>query len=299
MSGTMENMTQPIWQGWMDGAHQGLKPVDRVKPSGVKTEAAYVIRNHVGIGSVEPSPSTDLFPSWYKANSKSTSGPRTIDKVSGKTATECTPDRAKQVTNDAAANQFSADRFVTGSNGSTTDKDDVHKCSDVKPSISLNAVANGPAYDVSVDVTQGTHPISSDKFKGTVNYIVDGQTVRSFNIDGPGIGLASFTYTPTGTQTMSAQIIDSVLYDGSSESINLAGASGITLNSPSTVGNTTTFNWSGGSGLVTIFNVSSNATICTGSSSSCVKNNVAIGTTVAARDSSGTTSNQVTVSGNP
>lgn len=302
MSGTMESMTQPIWQGWMNGAHDGLKPVERVKPSGVKTDAAYVIRSHVGIGSVEPSPSTDLYPSWYKANAKTNGGPRTIDKVSGKLATECTPDRAKETTNDAAANQFSGDRFVTGANGSTNDKDDVHKCGDAKPGIDLNTpVANGSGYDLSVNVTQGTHPISSDKFKGTVNYIADGQVIRSFNIEGPGTGLASFTYTPPSgsSQSISAQIIDSVLYDATSSAYNLSGGS-LSAQAASAGGNKYTFSWNGGTGTVSIYR-SNNSLVCSGSAAggTCTSGgggpytvNPFAGTY--AKDSSG---NQVTVSG--
>ncbi len=229
MSGTMESMTQPIWQGWMNKAHANIQPEERAKPSGVKTAPAYVIRKHVGLGSVEPSPANDLFPSWYQSKKQTSSANRTIDKVSGKAATECTPERAKETTNDAAANAFSGDRFVTGSN--SDEKDDIHKCGDVKPTITaVNVSNNGSAYDISVDVQQGTHAISSDKFKGTINYILGGQVVQSFTIDGAGSGLARFTYTPTfsGSQELTVEVIDSVLYDAKSSPVTLAAITGPT-----------------------------------------------------------------------
>lgn len=227
MSGTMENMTQPIWQGWMNKAHDGLTPVERVKPAGLQTLPAFVLRNNPGIGAVVPSTATDLFPSWYKQPSNSGNSSKILDKVSGKVATDCTPERAKDKQDNAAANIFSADRFAGGgvAGGNTSENDDVHKCDDTKPSISLSVSPNGTSYDLSVNITQGTHAISSEKFKGTVNYIIDGQTIKSFEVGGPGSGQAAFTYTPdfSGTKNIYAQIIDGVLYDGNSSAENITG----------------------------------------------------------------------------
>lgn len=228
MSGSMEIMTQPIVRGWMTAVHENLKPESRVKPSGIKTLPAYVVRSHVGYGSIEPGPSTDLFPSWYQQKSAAPAKPQIIDMVSNKTATDCTPDRAKKEINNASANAFSGDTFVQ--NGTpTSEQDDVHKCEDAHPGISLSATQAGAnQYTISVSVTEGSHPIDSEQYRGTVNYIVDGQTVASFNIGGPGNNLSPFTYTLPDNQPkeISAQIIDSVLYDASS--------SGVTLNPTNT-----------------------------------------------------------------
>ena len=274
MTGTMESMTQPIWQGWMNRAHDGIQPFNWEKPSGVQTLPAYVIRSKVGLGSVEPSPATDLFPSWYKPANKASATEQVIDKVSGKIATECTPERAKEKTTNAAANQFSADKFVAGGAASATtgEKDDVHKCGDTPPSVSLSIGGSGPSYNLSVNVAQGTHPISSSKFKGVVNYIVDGQIVRSFEIDGPGSGLAAFTYTPdfSGSKSISAQVIDSVLYDGSSQTGTITASSGgssgsYSVTATSLGGNSYRFVWSaGGSGTITIYK-NNDSVICSGS----------------------------------
>lgn len=272
MSGTMENMTQPIWQGWMNAAHADIPAVERVKPAGIQTAPAYVIRSHVGIGSVEPSPANDLYPSWYKSTSKTTTAEQVIDKVSGKIATECTPERAKEKTTNAAANQFSVDKFVAGGASSNTagEKDDVHKCDDVKPSIALNVTNNGNSYSLSANVVQGTAAISSDKFKGTVNYIIDGQIVRSFEIGSAGSGLAAYTFTPdfSGSKSVTAQVIDSVLYEGNSEAGTISASSAAAFSVSATLsGSKYGFTWSGASGTVTVYK-SNGTAICTGSSAS-------------------------------
>lgn len=220
MRGFMETMTQPIWSGWMNEAHKDLKPEERVKPEGVQTLPAFIVRTHVGVGSVEPSPANDLFPSWYKKKGASSGQKRVIDIVSNKLATECTPERAKKEVNDAAANQFSTDRFVEGGNtASTTEQDDVHRCDDVRPGISVSH-SGGKLF---IDVTSGTHPLSSEQFPGTVNVIVDGQIIQSFNVTGSGV--VSMDYAPSSDTLVRAEVIDSVLYDASAQ-ITVSGSGG-------------------------------------------------------------------------
>lgn len=218
----MERVTGPLTKDMMQYAHDSLntKAENWTPPAGIKTLPAYVVRNHVGLGSVEPSPSQDLFPSWYKQKSGSTS--QTLDKVSGKLATSCTPEAAKQVSGGANANVFSADIFVGGGNsGNVTSTDDVHNCNDSKPSVTITAP---PACSVStgctvqVTVTQGTHPLSSEKFAGTVNFYVNGNKVQSQGVSASPSTL-TFTYKPTaaGPGAFKAEVIDSVLYSGSSD----------------------------------------------------------------------------------
>src|SRR3989344_4794098 len=50
MSGFMENMTRPIWVGWMNEAHNNLKPENWTQPSSVQVLPAFVVTTHVGIG---------------------------------------------------------------------------------------------------------------------------------------------------------------------------------------------------------------------------------------------------------
>ncbi len=296
MSGTMENMTQPIWQGWMDSAHKDIAPVERQKPAGVQTLPAYIIRSHVGIGSVEPSPATDLFPSWYKQPSK-TGGNRTIDKISNKLATSCTPDLAKETVNGASANIFSADIFVDkGTNSNTDSQDDVHNCSDARPSITVTATG----CSIVATVSAGTHPLNTAEHAGTVNFIVNGQVVSSAQVS---TSPSSVSYSaPAGTTSITGQVIDSVLYDAS-DTVNgidcaTASAGAPTITSASYSGGKTTVNWTGGLSMVTIRRSSDGETVCSDTDGSCAGNGskaVPAGTSIYAEDSNGNKSSSFVV----
>lgn len=247
LNGAMEYMTTPLTRGFMTYALDSLKtkPVNWTEPSGIKHLPAYVVSSHVGIGSVEPSPSTDIYPSWYKAKSNAPQN-STIDKVSNKQATSCTPDLAKQtVSGSSSDNFFSADVFYPpGSGGGsaatdTASSDDVHSCSDVKPTIASMFVNNtdivgggaaacttGSACTITVTVSAGTHAFSDPQYAqnpGTVNLLIDGQTVQSMPVsDSPGT--VTFNYTGTGSHTVSSQVIDSVLYSAATPSATLTVA---------------------------------------------------------------------------
>lgn len=262
----MEYLTTPLARGWMEAAHNNLKAVNWVAPANLKTLPAYVVRTHVGIGSVEPSRATDLFPSWYQG--KSTGGSRqTIDKVSNKVATSCTPESAKDSQANANSNSFSVDIFVSGSNaasnGTASGTDDVHNCSDVKPSITVTT--NG--CDLVATVTQGTHPLSDDKFPGVVTFTVGGQVVSTANVsDSPSS--VSYTAAP-GTTSATARVTDSVLYDATSTvDVNCAGAPAASA-SPLTnvIRSGNSYTWSGGVGTVTITRNSTNTTLCSAAAS--------------------------------
>jgi membrane peptidoglycan carboxypeptidase len=231
MTGAMENMTQPIIQGWMDGAHDGLKAVNWTKPSSVQTLPAYIVRSKISSqAEVVPSPSTDLFPSWYKQSTKG-GGSQVLDKVSNKIATSCTPESAKQSQNNANDNTFSADIFVgTGNKSSATSNDDVHKCDDAKPQVSVSAPSNCPKSGcvITVAVTQGTHPLNSDQFPGTLDLNINGSKVQSQNVTASGN--YTFTYIPTsdGAVTVEATVVDSVLYSGSEQATMVTSTAGTT-----------------------------------------------------------------------
>lgn len=302
----MENMTQPIWQGFMTKVHDGIKPEERPRPAGVQVLPAFVVRNHVGVGSVEPSPSTDIYPSWYQQQ-KRTNTKRVIDIVSNKLATDCTPARAKKELNEADASNFSGDRFATASGANTEQKDDIHNCSDIKPGIrlSITELSNGQ-YRFTADVTAGTHALSSAQFPGTVNFKVDGQTVSggSFTIDSAGTVSMNYNANFDGSRTVTAEIIDSVLYDAS-DSGTITGGGSVTdeleLDEAEVSGANTRFQWSGGSGAVTIYRSSNDSVVCSGSSAgdkSCTVSiaQAIIGTQVYAKDAAGNVSNTRTVS---
>ncbi len=298
MRGTMESMTQPIWQGWMRAAHANQPAQNWEQPPGVKTEAAYVVRTHVGVGSVEPSPAQDIYPSWYTNTRKRSTAKRTIDRVSNKLATECTPPRAKQEITETDASSFSGDTFVDGGGSNTSQQDDVHKCSDIKPTISLTVQKEGNTYNLVATVGQGTHPLSSDRFKGTVTFAIDGQELPggSFQINSPGTVIYR-NYSPpfSGSKTVTATIVDSVLYDATAS--GTISGNNLSISKAKMNGNTAQFSWTGATGNVTIYRADNGNAVCSSGGSSCSSNPNTLdeGDQVYARDASGSQSPVVTI----
>lgn len=262
LTGFMEYMTTPITRTWMQKAHDDLKPVAWERPSGVKTLPAYVVRTNPGLAAVVPSSNTDLYPSWYQ-QPKATSGNQRIDIISNKLATECTPDGAIRQSNDAQSNVFSVDTFVDKKTSGGTEQDDVHKCDDVKPSISFNTnpMDCGDECSISATVTQGTHALSSDNYRGTVTFSIDGQTVNSQTVNASGVVTFTYKASYNGTKTITATIVDSVLYQGS-DSAQLTASGGGSNGNPLTItapsegqdvnAGTTNITWTGGSGTYSV-----------------------------------------------
>jgi len=233
----MEYLTEPLVKGFMQYAHNGLPPTNWQKPADIKQLPAFIVRNHVHYGDVEPSPSTDLFPGWYQAPTISNVS-QTIDKVSGMLATSCTPDSAKEYLSNSNANSFSVDKFVKGmaSTSIVSGNDDVHDCNDAMPQITVypqsttcsSSDNGGQGCAITITVTQGTHPLSSDKFQGLVTVTADGKQVQQYNVsDSPSSSTIYYAPTSTGTVQISATVTDSVLYQSSAQtSLNVTVANG-------------------------------------------------------------------------
>jgi penicillin-binding protein 1A len=244
-----ENITDPIMKAFMQGAIDQLGAVKAqqfVAPSDIKTAAAYV-NTRKYLGQVVPSPSTDIYPSWYVGKTSSSSA--TIDKVSGKLATSCTPTLARQSSVNGNTASWNVDIFMGGNASSTATSstssqgsDDVHSCSDSAPTVTITAVdgtsTSGSATPncpqsgctIMVHVEQGTHQLTDGTYPdypGTLNLIVNGQTVQTKQVDSTGD--YQITYTPptdtNGSLQIQAQITDSVLYQGTdTKTININGS---------------------------------------------------------------------------
>lgn len=228
-SGGMERMTGPLTREWMQGALSKIGDSSTKqfpKPSGVKSVNSYVQRTHVGLGSREPGPSQDLAPSWYTGNKNASTASATIDKVSGGLATSCTPEAAKQTVGGANDNAFSADEFYPTGNRSSSNAataDDVHKCDDAKPTVTLTAPNNclstdnsGQGCAITVVASQGTHPLGGGSHGGTVRVTVNGTEIGTQSIS-ESPSTRTFYYKPSsaGSATVTATVVDSVLYDAS------------------------------------------------------------------------------------
>jgi hypothetical protein len=136
----------------MEAAHDGLKPIAWTQPSTIKTAPAFIVRNHIHFGDIEPSPANDLYPGWYVGGGATKSSGQTLDKVSNKLATSCTPPLAKSFAANSNAASWNIDIFNGGrqsigsSSSGTSSKtsqasDDVHNCNDSPPTVTLTAPA--------------------------------------------------------------------------------------------------------------------------------------------------------------
>lgn len=231
MTGSSDTTTFALTAPMLEYLHAGKTPINWKAPAGIQTLPAYVEYSGFGemFGAEFPSPNTDIYPSWYKQ--KSGAGQAvTIDKVSDKLATSCTPAAAKEIVSNGNANQFSIDQFVdhgaAGTNYNASAPDDVHNCDDTKPSVILKVTnPGGDSTDtcdsksgcvISATVQAGTHPLDSSQFPGQLNIKVNGKTVKSAHVTNSG-QTVSYTYKPTagGHTTIEADVTDSVLYAGS------------------------------------------------------------------------------------
>jgi membrane peptidoglycan carboxypeptidase len=313
----METLTEPMTRGLMEAAAATVPtPVNWTQPSDIKTEPAFVVRNHIHYGDIEPSPSTDLFPSWYVGKSSASNSNQTIDKVSGKLATSCTPALAKDSSSNSNTSAWNVDIFSGGSpnigetsvtaNASSSASDDVHSCSDSPPTIDSFFVGGLDASDgttlscdascqITTTVSAGTHPFNDSnypQYPGTVNLLVDGQVAQSQQVSASP-STVSFSYSGSGSHTVAIQVIDSVLYSttSSSATVNFSSGGPTGFSATHSAGHTN-FNWSGGTGPYTVSNSNNSAVVyCSNVSATQCTYPVALpsGTPVTLEDSSGNT----------
>jgi membrane peptidoglycan carboxypeptidase len=260
----MELITLPLTRTVMEYALDNLNtsPVNWTEPAGIQHLPAF--KSQMPFATQGPAVTTDIYPSWYKQRATSSQSV-TIDKVSGKTATSCTPDAAKQqLSGNAAPNAFSIDLFyppgqtASNTNTNTAATDDVHHCGDSPPSITLTANQNPDgSYAINTFVSAGTHPFNDSQYSqypGTITYTINGQVVRTHAVSDPQDN-DPWTYAPTASGTLTATVTDSVLYSASdSATINFTATQPLSFQSAKFTGPNTTVNWSGGSGTVSAKN---------------------------------------------
>lgn len=263
LSGQMENLTMPVTRNIIESALDSLHttPVNWQAPSGIQTLPAF--HSSIAYSSQVNVPATDIFPSWYKPKTAS-SQTVSIDKVSNKTSTSCTPSLAKQTAGgNTPANLFSIDEFYPpGASASTTniagplDTDDVHSCSDTLPSVASVFVDGQDVTDggsanctgsctITATPIEGTHALDDPgqypQFPGTLNLLVNGQVVQTKHVTASGAVVQFDALTGSGSETIAVQVVDSVLYDSTSPgaTINFAAApTGPTAFTATRTGNT-------------------------------------------------------------
>jgi penicillin-binding protein 1A len=166
----------------------------------------------------------EVYPSWWSKTQGQSNAKVMFDKASKKKATECTPASAKielDVTKsiDPVTKKDVYTNVPDGYDGSKDD--DVHKCDDIAPSVSVSWAASGTnKYTITATVTQGTFSLSG------VDIVVGGTVVKTITSPGP----YTFTYdvpaSATTAQAVTANVSDAGYYSSTS------GAASPTANIP-------------------------------------------------------------------
>ena len=171
----------------------------------------------------------EIAPSYYNKSQANTSTMMTFDKVSKKLATECTPQSAQiQQAVSKITDPYTKSTSMTAADGYDPNaKDDIHNCSDSKPSvssISVSPVGGSGASKITVAVNSGTHSLQ------TLEISVNGQAVQSVPVSASGTYSINYTFTDNGTKAISAVVSDRALYSGN-------GSVNYTPNTPGSRGN--------------------------------------------------------------
>jgi membrane peptidoglycan carboxypeptidase len=169
-----------------------------------------------GIQRLTVSGRTDIFPSWYVKPKDAEGAKMVFDQVSKKKATDCTPPRARieltvQIYEDPATKR----KTTSAPDGyDAQNDDDVHKCTDIKPFVTVEAEQVGSPlskkYKITATVSKGTFALSS------VDILVDGQVVSSQPISGAGEYSVTRTLS-SGSHKVSAKVVDQGMYENSDE----------------------------------------------------------------------------------
>lgn len=151
----------------------------------------------------------EYYPSWYNQKQSQMGEDMTFDKVSKKKATECTPESAKVVVKVIKMTDPITEKIVyTNTEGYDANaEDDVHKCTDSKPSISnisVSQIGKSNDYRITVNVNKGTNNIKD------VVVQVNDQTVATLPAGGPYTTVQ--TFSDTSTKRISATVTDEAYY---------------------------------------------------------------------------------------
>ncbi len=253
MTQSASAVSAPIWSSFMKKSLTG--PNEQFKrPAGIKEVTLDATTGRLANDKTK-NKRTDIFPSWYKPAAAGTGDVR-IDKLSGKEATECTPELAIEtngggsVLPEIPANDPSYGRWNAGviaglgfSYGSTAGgsggKDDKHSCSDVKPTATLEVSGSGGNYTFTAKAVSGTFPATRIEIK------LDGQIIGSKEVNGNGTYVLAYSIPNPGSYKVQATVIDAGYYSDDSPSETVSGG-GSTLSGAATPqsGSQVKFTWS-------------------------------------------------------
>lgn len=231
MNSEAVDIAAPVWHTFMTNALRGQPNTQFNKPNGIQTVTLDADTGRLPTPATKHT-RTDVFASWYKPPTATSTQSAKIDKVSGKLATDCTPPLAVDTVYSGAIHAeipatdpaygrweppvaaLAANLGFAGGGSLPTETDNVHSCSDTKPSISVTANGSGPV-DITTNATAGTFPLDKIEIKFDDQIISTESPVDQ--------NPYSFTYTPTttGQHTITATVTDKGLYQTQSNSITV------------------------------------------------------------------------------
>jgi penicillin-binding protein 1A len=184
----------------VESAHKNVFQTDGTwKPGDWYTQPA-------GLQRLTVAGRSDLFPSWYNKNQANPTEKMSFDKISKKKATDCTPESAKEILD---VQKFTdpitkKPAYIAPAGYDTTANDDLHKCDDVKPFVTL---INYGSKKITASVSKGTHALQ------TVEFVVDGQSIGS--VAASESGDYTINYDGKNKVDITVNVTDTALYTGS------------------------------------------------------------------------------------
>jgi membrane peptidoglycan carboxypeptidase len=238
MSAAAADIAAPVWRAYMNKVTGGQATPAFAKAPGIKTVTLDKTTGRA-VTAGTTATTIDLFPSWYTPMSASGGKAAQIDKISGKLATSCTPDLAKQdafsssilpeITKQENPYQYDlwlkalqAKGYTTSGGDLPTDSDDFHHCDDAHPTANIVGLNGGGPYSFSVQVTSGKFAANK------LQVYFDDQIISTQVIDGTGnYAISCYSPTQTGSHTFKAEVTDAALYQAQDEqTVNVTNTGG-------------------------------------------------------------------------
>jgi penicillin-binding protein 1A len=167
-----------------------------------------------GIQTLTVSGKTDIWPSWYNSSKSGIKKETmTFDSVSKKKATDCTPDETRVDVEVTKTHDPMTKEDVAEAEGYDTENDDdIHQCSDIRPSVGEITFSGGAIHS---SVSSGTHPIAAYTMEvegqvvkqgsssGSIEYNVGSKLSGTVDVKVTARDSAGYTTTVTKTLTIS------------------------------------------------------------------------------------------------
>ena len=144
---------------------------------------------------------TDVWPSWYTQKSSGISNEKmTFDKISKKLATECTPEETKvQVNVMKSTDPITKKETISADGYDPENEDNVHSCSDARPSIETGTIAVSGGYNDPEDPDAGgTWTVQFSAGSGTYKLKSASITAGGASYTCSSIGMCTLAVNPHG-----------------------------------------------------------------------------------------------------